>query len=235
MTKQFSSVWTREPHPPRQAGLSREQIVKAAQEILDAEGLEALSMRKLGAKLNAGATSLYWHVANKDELLELVYDEAWGAVRLPDPDETSWREVMTTFAYSLQDAMMRHPWMTSLIGRMAALGPNALRLTDRLRKAFKKAGFTGIDVDFGCAAIMSYVLGYTIPQVAWIKAAGGDYDLDSIVAAIERAGADYPELVAEYRDLHSHDPAAHRAMAFDFGLLCVLDGLESRLRKGAGS
>ncbi|MGK8523410.1 TetR family transcriptional regulator [Nocardia asteroides] len=86
MTKQqFTSVWTKQPRRPRTSGLGREQIVAAAVEILDANGLDALSMRKLGAKLGAGATSLYWHVSNKEELLELVLDEFWGMVRTRNP------------------------------------------------------------------------------------------------------------------------------------------------------
>ena len=85
MTKQFSSVWTRPPRPAKTSGLGRDQIVAAVVELLDAEGLDALSMRKLGAKLNAGATSLYWYVANKDELLELALDEVWGLVDTPEP------------------------------------------------------------------------------------------------------------------------------------------------------
>ncbi len=91
--QRFTSVWTRETKPRRaQQGLSREQIVRATVELLDAEGMEALSMRKLGAKLGAGATSLYWHVANKNELLELAMDEVFGAVRIPASE--SWREVV---------------------------------------------------------------------------------------------------------------------------------------------
>src|ERR687893_1971585 len=87
-----SSVWTR-PRRARggQPALSREQIVRAAIEILDAEGAAGLSMRRLGTRLGSGATSLYWHVAHKDELLELAVDEVLGEVYVPEAGDTPWR------------------------------------------------------------------------------------------------------------------------------------------------
>jgi len=74
-TRPIPSVWTRDREQP---ALSRAAIVREAIAMLDAEGTEALSMRKLGARLNAGATSLYRHVASKDELMELALDEVAG-------------------------------------------------------------------------------------------------------------------------------------------------------------
>src|SRR5690606_36446217 len=143
--KQFSSVWLREPRPARSPGRSREEIVRAAVELLDAEGLDGLSMRKLGARLDAGATSLYWYVANKDELLELVLDEFWGMVDVPEPEQNSWRAVATAFAYNLRDTMISHAWAANLIGHKPSIGPNSLRLTEKLRRTFVGAGFHGND------------------------------------------------------------------------------------------
>lgn len=81
---EIPSVWTRQR--PR-AGLSQDRIVAAAVELLDAEGLEALSMRTLAARMDTRATSLYRHVANKDELIELVVDEVYAS-----PDRPRHRE-----------------------------------------------------------------------------------------------------------------------------------------------
>ncbi|WP_406280552.1 TetR/AcrR family transcriptional regulator [Nocardia sp. NBC_00881] len=235
MTKQFASVWTREPRQPKASGLRREQIIAAAVEILDAEGLESLSMRKLGAKLGAGATSLYWYVANKEELLELVLDEFWGMVQTPEPEQASWRELLTTFAYSLRATIRAHPWMASLVGQLPSMGPNSLRLSDRLRRAFVRAGFQGVDIYLASGTVMSFVLGQVIPETAWEKAySGSDIDLDSMRRAMEGLAVDYPEMLEDYRATAPIDPEAGRAMAFDFGLLCVMDGLEARLRNAQG-
>ncbi|WP_327095894.1 TetR/AcrR family transcriptional regulator C-terminal domain-containing protein [Nocardia vinacea] len=233
MTKQqFSSVWTREPRQPKAAGLRRDQIVAAAIEVLDADGLGALSMRKLGAKLDAGATSLYWHVANKDELLELVLDEIWGLVRIPDPDQASWREVVTTYAYNFRLTMLDHTWVTTLIGSLPSVGPKAFELSDRLRRSFIGAGFTGIDIYLASSTVTSYVLGQVIPEITAAKAFGDKgFDKEMVLDVMDELASGYPEMLADYRNMQPADYQTARAMAFDFGLLCVMDGLESRLRK----
>ena len=233
--KPFSSVWTRERKGAREQGLSRDQIVRAALELLDAEGLDALSMRKLGARLGAGATSLYWHVANKDELIELVMDEVYAAVVLPEAAD--WRETARVFAYGMRHAVFEHPWSASLIGVVPALGPNALTASDRLMGAFARAGFQGIDVDYAMTAVVSYTLGATIPEVAFLsvlEATGQSLaDLQSAVDPIVmRAMADRPNLLKRYESYTSEgvDPLVARRLAFEFGLTALLDGLGTRLR-----
>lgn len=225
-------MWIREPRQPKAAGLRRDQIVAAALELLDSEGMGALSMRKLGAKLDAGATSLYWHVRNKDELLELALDEIWGLMGIPDPEQTSWREVATTFAYNFRATMLDHPWVTSLIGTMPSVGPKAFALSDQLRRTFIGAGFTGVDVYLASSTLTSYVLGQVIPEITATKAFGEKgIDPEIVIEAMDELGADYPEMLADYRETIPADQQTARALAFDFGLLCVLDGLESRLHQ----
>ncbi|RDI63609.1 TetR/AcrR family transcriptional regulator [Nocardia pseudobrasiliensis] len=234
MTKPFESVWLRPPRQPKSSGLRRDQIVAAAIELLDAEGLDRLSMRKLGAKLDAGATSLYWYVANKNELLELALDEAWGEVALPDPDEVPWRRALTEFAYSLRETMLAHPWMVTLFGRVPSVGPKAFRLSDFMRRTYRTAGFGAMTAAYANGTLISYVVGQVVPDIA-LRQTGGrleDFDTDTVYAAMRQlAGADYPDMVADMIEIQPENPAAARALAFDFGLLCVLDGLESRLRE----
>lgn len=235
--QRFTSVWTRESKPRRaQQGLSREQIVRATVELLDAEGMEALSMRKLGAKLGAGATSLYWHVANKNELLELAMDEVFGAVRIPDSE--SWREVTSNVAWGLRAAIMAHPWFTFVLGTLPALGPNALKCSATLCAALARAGFTGTDIDYAGAAVLSYTIGATAPEAAYTSAlksrgltmAEANRDL---APAVERATRAHPEIHARFQESagSSIDPLVHRQLSFDFGLLAVLDGLAMKLTR----
>ena len=105
------SIWTRQRAAavPARETLSRQQIVRAAIATLDEEGLAGLSMRKLAAKLGAGATSLYWHVQTKDDLIDLVIDEIYGEVDVPDPDLAGWRNGALLFGHSLRAAILRHP------------------------------------------------------------------------------------------------------------------------------
>ncbi|WP_036494083.1 TetR/AcrR family transcriptional regulator C-terminal domain-containing protein [Nocardia sp. BMG111209] len=231
MTRPFTSVWTREPRQPKSAGLRREQIVAAAVELLDAEGLDQLSMRKLGSRLGAGATSLYWHVANKDELLELTLDEIWALVEVPESDLDSWREIATTFAYSMRGAVLAHPWAATVAGQFPSVGPHAFALMERLRRTFVRAGFTGTDIYLAAGTVMSYVLGQVIPEISArrMRGGGGEWTLDATVDSADLLAADYPELLADYRATRYTDMDAGYAVAFDFGLLCVLDGLAARL------
>ncbi|NUO97952.1 MAG: TetR/AcrR family transcriptional regulator [Nonomuraea sp.] len=228
--KQFTSVWFREPRKAAAPSRSREEIVRAALELLDEEGLAGLSMRKLGAKLSAGATSLYWYVANKQELLELAYDEIWGEVAIPDPDEVGWRESASVLAYRMRQVMLSHPWSADLLGRLPALGPRALGTADRMRKVFKAAGFTGFDVDYAVATVTAYVYGATIPEIAWNTAMGDhDHDDDEMRERVIKAAADFPDMLESFTHEPAEDPQVVRAVAFDFGLVSVLDGLERRL------
>src|SRR5690349_21642706 len=129
----FDSVWLR-PSTRKRAGqptLDRDQIVRAALAMLDEEGLPGLSMRRLGTRLGAGATSLYWHVANKDDLLELVVDEVLGEIYVPEPGDTHWRMALSVMANGMRTAFLRHPWVLSLLGTKPTLGPNAMRMGER--------------------------------------------------------------------------------------------------------
>src|SRR5262245_38803736 len=109
-----SSVWTRDQRRPSKETLSREHVVRAAVELLDAEGLAGLSMRKLGERLSAGATSIYWHVETKDDLLEFAMDEIYGEVDVPAPELAGWRSGATLLAHSLRAMILRHPWFSAI-------------------------------------------------------------------------------------------------------------------------
>jgi AcrR family transcriptional regulator len=144
-----NSVWTR---PPRSRGaqptLSREQIVRAAIELLDEKGLDGLSMRRLGSRLAAGATSAYWYVATKDELLELALDEVMGEIDVPEVGTTDWRTAAAALAHGLRSMILRHPWVTGLFGVRPAMGPNAMRMSDRVVGVLTAAGFSGMTVAY---------------------------------------------------------------------------------------
>ena len=93
----IASGWRRE-RPAQPEPLTVDRIVATAIEIVDREGLDALSMRRLGTELGAGATSLYWHVKNKDELLDLALDKLFAEIEAPDP-ELPWRDQLRELAH----------------------------------------------------------------------------------------------------------------------------------------
>src|SRR5687767_6817266 len=111
--------------------ITREAIVDVAMEVFDGEGLDALSMRRLAEKLETGPASLYHHVANKDELLDLILDRVIGEFDVPDPEPDRWKDQVMEVGRQLMDANRRHPDLVrASLGRWP-MGPNALRFSDR--------------------------------------------------------------------------------------------------------
>src|SRR6204780_2860088 len=96
--------------PPRRAsGLSRDEIVRTAIAVADAEGPEAISMRRIARELGAGVMSLYWYVESKEELLELMLDAIEAGVDVPDASG-DWRADLGTFAHRIRAALVQHRW-----------------------------------------------------------------------------------------------------------------------------
>lgn len=237
------SVWVR---GPRRAGrskpaLNRERIVTEAIKLIDAEGPEALSMRKLGAHLGVGATSIYWHVANKEELVELVVDEVWAEMDAPDPDDPDgWRGAVSRGAESMRAMLLRHPWMSTMLAQsaMAGMGPNAVRLTEGIIGILRGAGLSVAEADHATSALASYVLGTAGSEAAWLQmlARTGQTEeelWEQMGPAIESAVEGHPhtqQVVESYvARSAAMEPGAMRDETFRYGLELLLDGLAARL------
>jgi AcrR family transcriptional regulator len=124
--------WWRTPkrRDRARAPLSREAIVVAAVRILDREGLDAVTIRRLGEELGSGSATLYWHITGKDELFELVYDRIMGEVELPEPDPSRWQEQLKELGREAFRVMRAHNDAVRLsIGRVP-VGPNMLRIIE---------------------------------------------------------------------------------------------------------
>ncbi|MFI2506089.1 TetR/AcrR family transcriptional regulator [Streptomyces sp. NPDC018972] len=234
--KPTASVWTR-PRRPQREHLTREQIVAAAIELLDAEGVEALSMRKLGTRLNAAATSLYRHVANKDELIELVVDDVYGELRAPAaPDRAQWRAAVTRTATDLRAMTLRHPWIAPELGQtgLVHIGPNAMRMASGLLAQFEAAGFPADERDRAVGTLMAYVIGIASSEAAYLSliARSGRTEKEWVAGlrpAFDDASRQHPRLregSSARQDMH---PRQIRDDDFAYGLDRVLDGLAARL------
>ena len=129
-------------HASGREPLTRARIVEAALALIDREGLDALSMRRLGEELGAGTTSVYWHVANKDQLLDLVLDEVLGQIG-DEVEEVpgDWRETMRRVAWGMRRVLVRHRNAVSLLGERMGMGPRALDGVERAHAALVAAGF----------------------------------------------------------------------------------------------
>jgi AcrR family transcriptional regulator len=210
-------------------------VVRAAVELLDEEGLAGLSMRKLAGRLSAGATSLYWYVETKDDLLEYVIDEIYGEVDVPDADLAGWRAGATLFAHSLRATILRHPWIPEAISTRANIGPNAMSLSSRSAALFRSAGFTDLNLEHAQSALLSYVLGNAGIQAAWlatVKASGktvNEWTGEAYAQAIQAAKDEYPDLRRRMSEWADADPLQMQEASFTYGLECLLDGFEARL------
>ncbi|MGY5133016.1 TetR/AcrR family transcriptional regulator [Streptomyces nigrescens] len=237
------SVWTRPQRRKReQPALSRSQIVAEAVRLLDEEGIDALSLRRLGTRLNAGATSFYSHVTNKDELIELVVDEVYGEIEVPDAQgREGWRGAAAGCADSLRAAMLRHPWMASVLGGVGAayLGPNMMRISEAMVGMFRTAGFPADEADAAVSTLTAYVIGMAVSEAAWLTllARGGESEqewMERLLPAAEEAAQGHPQLQEQYAALREKDPRETRDAKFAYGLQRVLDGLAVRIDRTGG-
>jgi AcrR family transcriptional regulator len=161
-------VWMREEPGQRQARFTRSELAQTAIRIIDADGLDALSMRRLAAELSAGTMTLYHYVRTKDELLTLVSDEVRAEMLLPEGYElpSDWQEAIVVVASRSRDAMRRHPWVFDL-SRDLNLGPNSVKHMDQTLQAVDGIEAplpTKLDI---VVAIDGYVFGYCLQERTW--------------------------------------------------------------------
>jgi AcrR family transcriptional regulator len=224
-------VWER-PEPPSRpvpAPLSRERIVAAALRLADADGLEAVSLRKVAAALEVGPMRLYGYIATKEELLDLMVDAVHAEIR---PAGDGWRAALRSVAEATRQAVHRHEWFADLIGGRPQLGPNALARTEAVLTALS-------DLDLGTAvpaatAVDAYVIGIVRREITERRAersTGMDKRQWQVTYGpyVQRtlATGRFPALAAMVHD----GPHLDADQTFRAGLDFLLDGIEAGLAK----
>ncbi|MEU8134088.1 TetR/AcrR family transcriptional regulator [Streptodolium elevatio] len=162
------TVWDRPEPPTRPAPLDRDRIVAAAIALADEGGLDAVSLRKVAARLDAGPMRLYGYISTKQELFDLMLDAVYAEV-LPEERPRDWREALRVLAVRTRQAALRHPWLADLLGGRPTLGPNALAVSEATLSALD--GVT--DVDTGMRAVetvSAYYIGAIRREVANLRA-----------------------------------------------------------------
>lgn len=212
--------------------LSRERILKAALAIADKDGVEALSMRNLAAKLSVEAMSLYKHVANKDEVIDGLVEIILREMEIP-PVGTPWREAMRRRAWSVRHTLLRHPWASALMESRMAPSDARLCYADTVLSILNKAGFPP-EVQYRAFGLLdSYVYGFVLQEVNWPTK---ESDRLKAVAGVKEFLKDgrYPTLMSVVLDaawLRVEPGAKPYDAEFTFGLELILDGLERLLRR----
>ncbi|KAA2254322.1 TetR/AcrR family transcriptional regulator [Solihabitans fulvus] len=220
-----SSIWLATPKPAGQQhpGLSRELIVRTAIEVLDANGLAALSMRKLAAQLDAAPMSLYWHVPTKSALLELAMDSALGEIGPPADGE--WTDQVRALSREFLDVTRRHTWLSHLLGRYPNFGPNALTYSDNLLAVLRK-GLPDDVIGGALGLLFSFMLGVAAGESQWAEDNRGHEP--GLAELAETWRPRIAEMVADYPNVAKHvadTEGSGNDDTFEFGIDRILLGL----------
>jgi len=216
------------PKAVQRVPLSRERVLRAAFERTDAEGVEALSMRKLAQELGVEAMSLYRHVRNKGDIVDGLVDLVFAEIGLPATD-VDWKTAMRQRAITVREVLARHPWAIGLMESRSTPGPATLQHHDAVLACLRNHGFSIALAAHAYSVLDSYIYGFALQQASLafqtseeaVKVADGirrQFPVDA-----------YPHLM-EIAVKHVLLPGYDYANEFAFGLDLILDGLESVLK-----
>ena len=203
--------------------LTRARVLTEAVALADEEGLDAVTMRRLGQRLGVEAMSLYNHVANKNEILDGLVELVAAEIEIPSLDD-DWKVAMRRRGRSAHKALLRHPWAIITLVTRANAGPNMLRYVDATLGCLRKAGFSYEIADHAWNAMDNHIYGFTLQEVHFPFEVPEYADTArEFLPGIHTE--DYPyfselaTLVMQRRYSGVHD--------FEFGLNLILDGLEA--------
>jgi AcrR family transcriptional regulator len=203
--------------------------VEAALRVVDREGLEATSMRRVAEELGAAPSALYWHVRNKDQLLQLVLDRVVGEIELPPRDPENWQEQLKALAREMRRVLTSHRDIARVtIGAIPA-GPNILLVVEWMHALLREAGLPDRTVAlFGDLAGL-YVGAYAFEESLGLASpTGEDLPPEQVLAMLEDYWASlpkdrFPHTLALVDRLFEGGPDER----FEFGLDVLVRGLES--------
>jgi AcrR family transcriptional regulator len=204
--------------------LSKERVLRAAVLLADEGGVASLTMRKLAETLGVEAMSLYYYVADKDEILDGMVDLVFAEIDLPSR-EADWKAAMRQRAISARDALTRHPWAIGVMESRANPGPATLRHHDAVIGNLRQAGFSIALAAHAFSVIDSYIYGFALQTLN--LPFDTSEELEKLAEAMlrEMPADEYPYLTEMIVD-HALQPGYSYANEFEFGLDLVLDGLE---------
>jgi AcrR family transcriptional regulator len=227
-------IWFRDEPASRRPAHTRADIARAALEIADSQGFDAVSMRRVAERLGAGTMTLYHYVRNKNELIALMSDAVMAEVVLPEGElSEDWRTALTQIAIRSHDAFRAHHWVFQKMGEDGVPGPNGMRHFEQSLQAVAGLGLDREQTFEVIGQVDDYVFGYSLREVQ--EAAEQEHGWSPEVIDFfrrELATGDYP-LIGEFfgDDFEAAFEQAMEFMAdasrFDRGLKRLLDGIEA--------
>jgi AcrR family transcriptional regulator len=214
--------------------LTRERVLQAAVEVADEGGLQALTMRNLAQALGVEAMSLYYHVANKEAVLDGVVDVIAGEINLAvaDLDQSvspdGWKRAMRQRILEARQVLLRHPWAPEVLETRTNMSPAVVKYYDGLLGIFREGGFSYDLAHHALHALGSRAIGFTQELFDPDEA---DSDADATNQMLEQMADQLPYLVQMMKEIVHDDPDSTLGWCddqteFEFGLDLTLDGLD---------
>jgi AcrR family transcriptional regulator len=221
----------------RRKPLTKQRVLAKAIALADKDGIEALSMRKLGQALGVEAMSLYKHVANKGELVAAMVDSVIEQFELPN-DAPAWDVAIRRCAVRAHDLLIEHPWACGLAlvpSDVRTIGGPRIRYMEWLLRRLREAGFSPDLAYSAYHTLDSHIFGFTLWQLGHANAArafaaaDGESTEELVARILEQMRPRYPYL-AEHGEQHMAPDAPNGKQEFEFGLDLILDGLKRQRR-----
>jgi AcrR family transcriptional regulator len=227
MSADSEPVWAREKRARRPA-LSRDIIVDAGIRIADAEGVEAVSIRRIAADLGVRPMSLYTHIESKEDLLTLMRDRVNAEVLLGEDLPGDWRVALTMIARRTRDVVLRHRWMVDV--HDMALGPNALRHLEESLVAVRPLTADPVTAVHVLLAVDRFVLGHVSSSLTRHDATMANKMTGAYLERLLASG-DFDELARVVAAGALFAGEADPDPVFEGGLAWLLDGIEADVVK----
>lgn len=206
--------------PDSRPRLTRDRIVTVALEIVDREGIEALSMRKLGSALGVEAMSVYNHIANKDAVLDAILDRIIAEIVLPDPG-LPWEEQLRALAHRFRRAGHLHPRAFPLFGSRAIRSIEGYAPLEAAYRALRDAGMDVGEALDSFLAVASYVFGFVLVELGGLVDVRAGRSIDFASVDLDA----HPRLVELGTAFFSRDADQQ----FSVGLERMLEGIATRI------
>lgn len=209
--------------PAERVPLSRDRVLKGAMAVADAGGIGALTIRTLAQSLGVKPMSVYYYVANKDEILDAIVDLVFAEIELPVAGGV-WRDETARRANSARAVLRRHPWATPLLQSRIKPGPAALRHHNAVIGSLREAGFSLEQTAHAFATIDSYVYGFALSEHG-LPINGPESVAEIAGSMMEHFPVDEYPYLFEFTVQHVMQPDYDFGREFEYGLDLILDGL----------
>jgi AcrR family transcriptional regulator len=226
--------WHRSQPPPR-APITRDAIVEAALAVLNKDGLDGLSMRRVAEELGTGAASLYWHVRNKEELYQLIFDRVTREIVLPEPDPAHWKEQLKALGIQMRKTLSKYRDVARLsFGRIPA-GPQTALLSEWLFTLLQPIGIPDRAIAYIADIAGLYVGAFCFEEsLGFASPTGEDLPPEQTVQMMKDYMLSlprdrFPRTIKALDLIFAFNPEER----FEFGLDLLISGLESYATKAS--